>query len=485
MKTGHIITPTLLLFLCILCITPYIYAAQDFFAARDLFNTIACNILCIIEYSILALCAATIVISGARYMSSDDPTTRTNMRKNIEYALAGLILIFGGIPIINAIVSQMKSPFYCVSCSPDAELFRIIAETFSCRIICLVQMIAGTLLAFIIIASGIRYTTSGNNPEARHKALTWIKNAAIGLLVIILAVPVLNYLSEEDGIELSCDCITEVDIKDGVSAIFEAILCTLSLIAPPLCALALTYGGLRYVTSADDPRARHTAKTIIISAFTGMIIVMLAVPLVNTVLTESFDRVPLDCSGGDAMTEITDTLQTFICFILYIAPVVCALMTVYGGIRYLSAGDDPDARKAARTIIISSFIGAILVFIAIPTLNTILAEAFGQVSYECSKSGSVTHVVEIICKLICLMTSIAPAMAALAVIYGGLKYVTSGNDATARNAAKAIITWAIIGLLIVMISLELVNMVVSGWAGNVECNCFAPTEYIPTTPRRG
>jgi len=81
MKTGHIITPTLLLFLCILCITPYIYAAQDFFAARDLFNTIACNILCIIEYSILALCAATIVISGARYMSSDDPTTRTNMRK--------------------------------------------------------------------------------------------------------------------------------------------------------------------------------------------------------------------------------------------------------------------------------------------------------------------------------------------------------------------------------------------------------------------
>jgi len=171
-------------------------------------------------------------------------------------------------------------------------------------------MIAGTLLAFIIIASGIRYTTSGNNPEARHKALTWIKNAAIGLLVIILAVPVLNYLSEEDGIELSCDCITEVDINDVISAIFEAILCTLSLIAPPLCALALTYGGLRYVTSADDPRARHTAKTIIISAFTGMIIVMLAVPLVNTVLTESFDRVPLDCSGGDAMTEITDTLQT-------------------------------------------------------------------------------------------------------------------------------------------------------------------------------
>lgn len=181
---------------------------QDYFAARDTFNNIACNIICVIEYVIVAACALTIVLSAARYMSSDDPNVRGDMRKNFQYALIGLILVFGGIPAMNAMANQTKSPLYCTACSPDSQLFKAIAQTFSCRIICLVQLVAGSILALIIVLSGLRYMASGNDPAARHNAIAQIKNGLIGILIIALAVPVLNYISSGSAAPLNCNCST-------------------------------------------------------------------------------------------------------------------------------------------------------------------------------------------------------------------------------------------------------------------------------------
>lgn len=180
--------------------------AQNFFAARDLFNNIACNIICVIEYMIFAVCAVTAVLSGARYMSSDDPVVRTSMRKNLEYALVGLFLVLAGIPAMNALVNQTKSPFYCVSCSPDAQVFKLVAETISCNIICLTQLAAGTILVLIVVLAGLRYSISGDDPKTRHNMLDWVKNAMFGLVIIILAVPALNYLAEGTGTQFECDC---------------------------------------------------------------------------------------------------------------------------------------------------------------------------------------------------------------------------------------------------------------------------------------
>ncbi|MFZ2455796.1 MAG: pilin [Candidatus Altiarchaeia archaeon] len=193
-----------------LCITVPVYA-QNYFAARDLFNNIACNVICVIEYIILAVCAVTCVLSGARYMASDEPSVRGDMRKNFIYAVVGLFLVFAGIPALNAFVNQTRSPFYCISCSPDSYLFKIVTETLSCRIICLVQYIAGLLLVLILVFAGLRYIVSGEDPKARHDMLTLIKNALIGMLIVILAVPVLNYLADGTGTSFECECSSSGD----------------------------------------------------------------------------------------------------------------------------------------------------------------------------------------------------------------------------------------------------------------------------------
>lgn len=201
MEKKHL--PVLIgLFLCI-SVSAH---AQNYFAARDLFNNIACNVICVIEYIVLAVCAVTFVLSGARYMASDEPSVRGEMRKNFKYAVVGLFLVFAGIPALNAFVNQTRSPFYCIYCSPDSYLFKIFAETLSCHVICLVQYISGLLLALILVFAGLRYIISGEDPKARHEMRTLIKNAFIGIIIVILAVPVLNYITDGTVAPFECEC---------------------------------------------------------------------------------------------------------------------------------------------------------------------------------------------------------------------------------------------------------------------------------------
>ncbi len=202
-------------------------SAQDFFSVRDLFNNLSCNILCVIEYVILAVSAVVCVLSAARYMSSDDPQVRHDMRNNMIYAVAGILLVFAGVPAVNAMVNQMKSPFNCVSCSPDSQLFRLAAEAFSCRIICLTQYAAGLVLVLVLVFAGLRYMISGDDPAARHRMIGWIKNALIGIIIVILAVPALNAISEGSANPLNCDCT-----NGGTGLVYASAQTIISTSAP-------------------------------------------------------------------------------------------------------------------------------------------------------------------------------------------------------------------------------------------------------------
>ena len=54
--------------------------------------------------------------------------------------------------------------------------------------------------------------------------------------------------------------------------------------AGAIASLVIIFAGIRWVTSADDPGARNGAKTTIISAFVGLIIIAIAVYIVAVVI---------------------------------------------------------------------------------------------------------------------------------------------------------------------------------------------------------
>jgi hypothetical protein len=77
---------------------------------------------------------------------------------------------------------------------------------------------------------------------------------------------------------------TPEDAANCLNRVFCNIARLIFMIAAGLAALIIILAGLRWITAADDPGARNGAKTTIISAIVGLIIIMIAVYIVAIVV---------------------------------------------------------------------------------------------------------------------------------------------------------------------------------------------------------
>lgn len=64
-------------------------------------------------------------------------------------------------------------------------------------------------------------------------------------------------------------------------------------------------------------------------------------------------------------------------------------------------------------------------------------------------------------RIINLLLFVGGLLAVLMVIIGGLRYVTSGGDPNSTTAAKNTVMYALIGLVIVLMSYAMVNFVIT------------------------
>jgi hypothetical protein len=80
----------------------------------------------------------------------------------------------------------------------------------------------------------------------------------------------------------------------------------------------------------------------------------------------------------------------------------------------------------------------------------------------------------VVCSFIVLVELVIGALVSLVVIFAGLKYVLSGDDPGERSAARGIIINGFIGLLVVILSVPVINVLVNGIINGVNC------EIIPS-----
>ena len=68
----------------------------------------------------------------------------------------------------------------------------------------------------------------------------------------------------------------------------------------------------------------------------------------------------------------------------------------------------------------------------------------------------------IVCGIYFTFMLIAGSLASVMIVYGGIKWITSGDDPGARKTAKETIIHGVIGLIIVVAAAGLVDLVISG-----------------------
>jgi len=92
----------------------------------------------------------------------------------------------------------------------------------------------------------------------------------------------------------------------------------------------------------------------------------------------------------------------------------------------------------------------------LPALAAVTGE-WGKIVFPSTKIGSISDLVGAI---ISWSLGLAGAFAVIAIVYSGIMYITAGGDAEKAATARKNLTWAIIGIVIIMLALVIVNTVI-------------------------
>lgn len=91
-----------------------------------------------------------------------------------------------------------------------------------------------------------------------------------------------------------------------------------------------------------------------------------------------------------------------------------------------------------------------------------LAQGLTGIGRGAFKGTASSDLVTAIISIVNWFLILAALAAAVFIIYGGVKYITSATDEEAASEAKSIILYAVLGLIVIGLAAAIVNFVVTG-----------------------
>ena len=231
-----------------------------------------------------------------------------------------------------------------------------------------------------------------------------------------------------------------------LEAIIVNIIDYLVFIISPLSILGIVIGGTLYVISVGNEQRIAQAKRIIIFSLIGLFIVG-----IRTILTATI----YDWLGGvtTAPADILIITNRITGFLQALIGAISTLLLIVGGMMYItSVGDEQKTAKAKQTIF-AALAGLFIILIANLLINAVAGIA-GTGAIAGPLLGRITNAISYVLSF----TAIA---AIAAFIYGGFTYLTSGGSDEKLQRGKKIIIYAVIGIVIIMLSAAITNIVIS------------------------
>ena len=126
--------------------------------------------------------------------------------------------------------------------------------------------------------------------------------------------------------------------------------------------------------------------------------------------------------------------------------------------------------KKIRTIMLSiaAIAGVTTILATSPTYAAITcsnaADCASQGQKKVGGDTNTTSLEEQIKTITNILLFVIGAIAVIAIIIGGIRYVTSNGDASQTKAAKDTIMYAVIGIIVAILAYAIVNFVVTAFA---------------------
>lgn len=165
--------------------------------------TIVLNVLHDIFAAIGYISIALITFGGYMYItSSGDPGKATKARKTLTSAVIGLVLVLLANVIVDSVIGAIGlgtcEKFGATLANCDQNSNKIIKNIFD------KALSAGGIMAVgFIVYGGISYITSNGSPDKARKALRTLIFAAVGLVIVVAAAVITNFVmgSVDDAVD--------------------------------------------------------------------------------------------------------------------------------------------------------------------------------------------------------------------------------------------------------------------------------------------
>ncbi|MBD3270084.1 hypothetical protein GF376_01000 [Candidatus Peregrinibacteria bacterium] len=258
-----------------------------------------------LRYLVGAVAIAGLVFAGFLLVTSHgDPEKWKNLKNVIVWSIIGLALAgFAGEFVRIFAVGECAElgllPGYnnsgCQRGGFLADPNRIIQRTTLFNqtlqyVITFVKYIVGGVAVLVLMQNALKLVSNASAEEL-DKTKKHILMAVIGLVLIIIADPIINDVlfnidntryPSVDGPEAG------INVTQGVREIVGFTNYVVTILAP-IAVLVIIAGGVMYMTAAGDPEKQGKAKRMIMLALVGLIIIYGAFAIVSTFIQGQFD----------------------------------------------------------------------------------------------------------------------------------------------------------------------------------------------------
>ena len=140
-----------------------------------------------------SILVAMVIVGGYQYiMAQGDPGKAAKGQKTLSSAVIGVILGMGATVIVNTIINVLN-----ITTSAGVEqkfnngnLLNIFNWAYG---------MAGLVAVIFIIRGGVMYLTSSGNPSKTSQATKSIIHAVVGLMIVIFAAVITNFIVSAVG----------------------------------------------------------------------------------------------------------------------------------------------------------------------------------------------------------------------------------------------------------------------------------------------
>ncbi len=138
---------------------------------------------------------------------------------------------------------------------------------------------------------------------------------------------------------------------------------------------------------------------------------------------------------------------------------LAVLMLVIGGIMYMTSAGDQGRVQTAKSAITAAIIG-FAIALAGPTFLREIYDVLGVTGVsETSGVTGAKPLSQVILDILQVIIGVTGGIAVLMLVIGGILYMISGGDQARSDTAKNTIKYALIGLVVALLSLVIVNAI--------------------------